>query len=342
MSHGCAEWPRESAALAGSPSAFPYAGAVKVREPVARPLDVVAVELILSASQAFLVGVLLYLALGIWDERGMSNGPVAVVLVLLALAVGGGWGYWLLGGVGWPMAAANVPVSMFLGFALVLGWTGGDLFAVTGVPLLLATLAALYGIIGGVFVDSPRRWRWDQRQRPRPGTQVPHVSATTRGVVAAVPRSVPRRAPPSPPPASDLAARIEKSTPPSPGPSADAGAAYIATEEAILAVSAEPDDEADFDASTADATRDGPEPVDPPDEAPDEAPVMPTRRLAGVAQSSSSKEPAAAVDAESGGIVLPTSIEPKAQRSPWAWAAPPAWNRDEDDEGAARRPSGRS
>ena len=32
-------------------------------------------------------------------------------------------------------------------------------------------------------------------------------------------------------------------------------------------------------------------------------------------------------------IELPTMIEPKAQRSPWAWAAPPQWNRDEDDEG---------
>ena len=36
---------------------------------------------------------------------------------------------------------------------------------------------------------------------------------------------------------------------------------------------------------------------------------------------------------EDDAIELPTMIEPKAQRSPWAWAAPPAWNRDEDDEG---------
>ena len=97
---------------------------MKVREPVARPLDVVAAELLLSASQAFLAGVLFYLALGVWDDRGVGFGPVAIILAMLGAAVGGGWLYWLLGGVGWPLAAANVPVAMFLGFALVLGWRG--------------------------------------------------------------------------------------------------------------------------------------------------------------------------------------------------------------------------
>ncbi|MFV2064392.1 MAG: hypothetical protein ACC726_12920, partial [Chloroflexota bacterium] len=31
-------------------------------------------------------------------------------------------------------------------------------------------------------------------------------------------------------------------------------------------------------------------------------------------------------------IELPTSLEPKAQRSPWAWAAPPEWNRDDEED----------
>ena len=47
---------------------------MKVREPVARPLDVIAAELLLSVSQAFVVGVLLYLAVGVWDERGVDSG----------------------------------------------------------------------------------------------------------------------------------------------------------------------------------------------------------------------------------------------------------------------------
>ena len=36
-------------------------------------------------------------------------------------------------------------------------------------------------------------------------------------------------------------------------------------------------------------------------------------------------------------IELPTLIEPKAQRSPWAWAAPPEWNREEDDDESSSR-----
>ena len=60
-------------------------------------------------------------------------GSVAVILALLGLAVGCGWLYWLLGGVGWPMAAANVPTAMFLGFAIVLAWAGDDLFRVAGI-----------------------------------------------------------------------------------------------------------------------------------------------------------------------------------------------------------------
>jgi hypothetical protein len=43
-----------------------------------------------------------------------------------------------------------------------------------------------------------------------------------------------------------------------------------------------------------------------------------------------------------GAIVLPTSVEPRAQRSPWAWAAPPEWNRDEDDDAAGGASSPRS
>lgn len=166
---------------------------MKVREPVARPLDVVAAELLLSASQAFLVGVLVYLAMGVWEDRGVAFGPVAIVVAGLGVAVGAGWLYWLLGGVGWPLAAANVPTAMFLGFALVLGWQGDDLFRVEGIPLLLSLAASVYGIACGAFLDSPRRLRWDQRQRPRPGTTVPRVSPATRTVVARVPRSLPKR-----------------------------------------------------------------------------------------------------------------------------------------------------
>jgi len=314
---------------------------VKVREPVARPLDVVAVELLLSASQAFLVGVLMYLALGVWDDRGVGLGTVAVVLSLLGLAVGGSWLYWLLGGVGWPMAVANVPAAMFLGFALVLGWFGEDLFHVRGVPLLLAVAAAVYGIVAGVFLDSPRRWRWDQREKLRPGTSVPRVSSTTQAFVAQVPRSLPRRAT-AVEPVSDLAARIEQSTPPGPAPSGDVGSPYVDRERVG------DDDALESGATTSRATPYGPadpELTDAPEvegrplEAPDAPePMMPTARLGRGATTGGGGTGGAVDDEEkSDEIDLPIMIEPKAQRSPWAWAAPPEWNRDEDDDVPAGR-----
>ncbi len=293
---------------------YPYADAVKVREPVARPLDVVAVELLLSAAQAFLVGVLMYLAVGVWEDRGVGLGHVAILLALLGLAIGGSWIYWLFGGVGWPMAAANTPAAMFLGFTLVLSWFGEEFFHVPGVPLLIALGAAVYGVVGGVFLDSPRRWRWDQRQKLRPGTPVARVSPTTRALAAQLPRSLPTRSRPEVP-TSELAARIEQSTP----------AGHEASDEVAIPYldGGPPDGEATAEPA-ADASAPGPE--------------------TDVA-SGSTAAPAAASPGrpdDDGAIELPTSIEPKAQRSPWAWAAPPEWNRDEDDEppsrGSSKRP----
>jgi len=325
--------------LSHAAGVHPYPEAVKVREPVARPLDVVAVELLLSASQAFLVGVLMYLAIGIWDDRGVGLGSVAVILAMLGLGVGGAWLFWLLGGVGWPLAAANVPVAMFLGFALVLGWRGDDLIRVDGAPLLLAALAAVYGIVCGVFVDSPRRWRWDQRQKLRPGTEVPRVSPTTKAFVAQVPRSLPRRSA-SPEPVDDLATRIEHAPP----AGADTGIPDTSTEPASGLA---PDD------AHVDGGADVPEPSRDASKGTDESGLasvdtaavperqktstittstMPTERLQRGAREGGSSGVPVEEDEEPGSIELPTSIEPKAQRSPWAWAAPPEWNRDEDDE----------
>jgi hypothetical protein len=311
---------------------------VKVREPVARPLDVVAAELLLSASQAFLAGVLFYLALGIWDDRGVGFGPVAIILAMLGAAVGGGWLYWLLGGVGWPLAAANVPVAMFLGFALVLGWRGDDLFRVAGAPLLLSLAASVYGIICGVFLDSPRRWRWDQRQRLRPGTPVPRVSPATKAFVAQVPRTLPKR------PAATLqsADYLPSSSAPASGPGSSAGIPYL---DAVDAIPGRPGDSSPEAGQHPDEDVDGPAaglttlhtPTGPAGAS------MPTERLDQAARAEGTREP---VDAETqghdpGGIELPTSLEPKAQRSPWAWAAPPEWNRDEEDEPPGRSSGGR-
>jgi hypothetical protein len=304
---------------------------VKVREPVARPLDVIAAELLLSASQAFLAGVLLYLAVGVWDDRGVGFGPVAVILAGLAAVIVGGWLYWLMGGVGWPLAAANVPAAMFLGFALVLGWRGEDLFRVEGVPLLLSLAASVYGIICGVFLDSPRRWRWDQRQRPRAGTTVPRVSPRTRTFVASVPRTLPRRPTATAPiieaePAAERAAGT---------PTEDLDAQGRALDE---------DWDADLEAAPGQGDDAPPGSIAPGAAGTEDATTspgvpgsrgatMPTERLDEAARAGPSRLPRdASSDSEADAIELPTSIEPKAQRSPWAWAAPPEWTRDEDDQ----------
>jgi hypothetical protein len=327
---------------------YPYAGAVKVREPVARPLDVVAVELLLSASQAFLAGVLMYLAIGLWDDRGVGTGPVAIILALFGLAIGGSWLYWLLGGVGWPLAAANTPVAMFLGFALVLGWFGEDFLQLPGVPLLPAVAAAVYGIICGVFLDSPRRWRWDQRQKLRPGTAVPRVSPTTQALAAAVPRTLPRRSRASVT-TSELAARIGQAgrTGQQAGGDAslpradDTGPAAAGRSPELPPYRSEAGDThqrpADDVADLAEAPAVAGTPLGSGGTRLVTASVMSRGQPVGVASTV-----VEAGTGDSGAIVLPTSVEPRAQRSPWAWAAPPEWNRDEDDEVASSGSSKRT
>jgi len=309
-----------------------YAGGVRVREPVARPLDLVAVELLLTASQAFLVGALLYLAAGFWEDQGVGLGSAAAVLVLMAVALGGAWLYWLLGGIGWPMAAANTAAGVFLAAILLLTWFG-EAFRVSGAPLLLALGASIYGVAAGVFLDSPRRWRWDQRERLRPGTQVPRVSATTRALVAQVPRSLPRRTP-QPEPVSELAARIEASTPAGDDPGHEtSGSAEPAVEPTSVATLDGEEPEAQTERTDAPDVQGTPLEVP---EAPE--PVGPTARLG---RTAADKTEAAGARGEDG-LELPTMVEPRAQRSPWAWAAPPEWNRDEDDERPGDRSAGDS
>jgi hypothetical protein len=305
---------------------------VRVREPVARPLDIVAVELLLTASQAFLAGVLLYMAVGFWEDAGVGLASQAAVLALLGLGVGGAWLFWLLGGVGWPMAAVNAPAGLFLAFMLVMDWSVEG-FEIGGAPLVLGTAAAIFGVVAGVFLDSPRRWRWDQRERLRPDTEVPTVSPTTQALVAQVPRSLPRRKP-EPESMSELAARIESATPH--GKEADGTAGAPEVMVTGTAEDIEPAPEPAPEPEPASALSDAPDipgtPLDVP-EAPE--PVMPTARLGRSAAGSPGNDD----DEEDESIELPTMIEPKAQRSPWAWAAPPEWNRDEDDGSASDRSS---
>ena len=292
---------------------------MRVREPVARPLDIVAVELLLTASQAFLAGVLLYMAVGFWEDAGVGIASQAALLGLLGLGVGAAWLYWLVGGVGWPMAAVNAPSGIFLTFVLVMDWSV-EAFDIGGAPLLLGTAAAVFGVVAGVFLDSPRRWRWDQREKLRPGTKVPRVSPATQAMAAHVPRSLPKRVP-KPEEVSELVARIGSSTPSSPETSDEPDASVSVGETKASGPMVEPESGSEL----ADAPDIPGTPLDIPT-APE--PVLPTARLG----RGSSATPTEEDDDDEDDLKLPTMIGPKAQRSPWAWAAPPEWNRDEDDE----------
>lgn len=296
---------------------------MRVREPVARPLDIVAVELLLTASQAFLAGVLLYMAVGYWEDAGVGLASQAAVLAMLGLGVGGSWLFWLVGGVGWPMAALNAPAGLFLAFTLVMDWSV-EAFRLGGAPLMLATAAAVFGVVAGVFLDSPRRWRWDQREKLRPGATVPRVSPTTQAIAAQVPRSLPRRSV-EPESVSELAARIGSATPSGAVAARGLDVPQTAAEDDLeddLSQPPEPEPESEL----ADAPQVPGTPLEVP-EAPE--PVMPTARLGRSAAGSTSDDDDEDAD---DALELPTMIEPKAQRSPWAWAAPPEWNREGDDD----------
>jgi hypothetical protein len=170
---------------------------------------------------------------------------------------------------------------------------------------------------------------------------VPKVSPATQAFAARVPRSLPRKQA-EPEPVSELAARIGSATPggSAPNPAPTASALDVGREQSKAEVpsapTTEPEPELEPESPLSEAPPVPGTPLDVP-EAPE--PVLPTERLRrGAAAGSSQPES----EDEEAGIELPTMVEPKAQRSPWAWAAPPQWNRDEEDEPRAGRSSGRS
>jgi len=160
------------------------------REPLHRPIDVMILEVVLSLTQALLVGVLLWLAAGFWSDRGVPNGPVLLALALLGLAVGAAWLSWLVGGLGWPMAALNIPVALIMGAVLLLGLAGADTGRM-GVGLAAFCLAfALLGIVCGFFLPGPHRPHWkDGMSRPRrtaSNAPPPRVTPTTERLLASM------------------------------------------------------------------------------------------------------------------------------------------------------------
>ena len=160
---------------------------MQAREPVDRPLDVIAAEIALTVTQALLVGILLWLAQGYWEELGVANGPVLGVLVVLALGVGATWVLWLVGQPGWPMAVANLPVALLMGGVFLLGLRGADPGRLGWLITIPGLVFSIAGIAGGIFLPGPRRVRWQGLPAPRPGRVTPRLTPTT---VKAIERSM--------------------------------------------------------------------------------------------------------------------------------------------------------
>lgn len=139
------------------------------RRPAPRPWDVIALELLLTLACAIQVGLLLWLAVATWDDRG-AGGVTIGVLVVVALAVGAGWLLWLTGMTGWVLAGASGVAALQVAFLLVLSLTG-QLQGVSTTVLAISLGAAVLGAACGIFLPAPssRRYRPAPRARTEAG-----------------------------------------------------------------------------------------------------------------------------------------------------------------------------
>ncbi len=135
------------------------------RRPEPRPWDVIALEVLLTVACAVQVGLLLWLAVATWEERG-APGMVIGVLVMVAMAVGAGWFLWLTGVNGWLLAGASGVAGIEVAFLMVLGATGQVLGVGAG-PLLLSLGAAVLGVSCGIFLPAPSARRYAPTPRAR-------------------------------------------------------------------------------------------------------------------------------------------------------------------------------
>jgi hypothetical protein len=313
---------------------------LRVREPIERPLDVIAAEIGVTVSQALLAGLLAHLATGFWLERGVATGSVVAIFTLAALAIAGAWLYWLLGGDGWPMAIACLPIGLVLGFALVLSVRGAQFDELNVAITLVAIGCAAYGVVAGFFLDSPRRWRWNQRRVPRHGAVVPRLSPTGESILRHVPRARPSRSFGMP------SLRVRRAGPVMTAGPSSAERGGQTGEPVVRMATPRP-----IGTRTEPARRLQASVASGPHEPEQAVPVIEPRSGAAEPRGDASDaqrggatraEPYDLFDTGADihqGIDLPTTDEPRARRSPWAWASPPEWSRDDlDEEGGAPPP----
>lgn len=140
------------------------------RPPTDRPLDIVALELLLSISQALLVGILLSMASDLGGDARAAGLPVPGVTAVLGLAVGATWVWWLVGGSGWLLAAVDLGIAVLTGALWLLSLQDPTAPHIDPLVGLIAVSCAVGGIVGGAFLPGPRRGHWKGGEsRPRRG-----------------------------------------------------------------------------------------------------------------------------------------------------------------------------
>ncbi len=166
---------------------------------VERPLDVVALELLVTISQALLAGILLALAHSLGADARSMGLPVPGLLAVLGLAVLVAWGLWLAGYSSVPMVALGVATATLTGALWILSLADPGLPRIDPLAGIIASSCAVLGIAAGVFLPGPRSEHWKAGpSRPRRG--VPDTRATPARFSPPVQRVVDERLTPLPRP----------------------------------------------------------------------------------------------------------------------------------------------
>lgn len=142
---------------------------------VERPLDVVALELLVTISQALLAGILLTLAHDLGGDARSAGLPVPGLLAVLAIAILVAWGIWLAGLGGIPMLALGVGAAVLTGALWLLALGDASVPRIDPLMGILAFACAVLGIGAGAFLPGPRRSHWkggtSRPQRGLPDTR---------------------------------------------------------------------------------------------------------------------------------------------------------------------------
>lgn len=133
---------------------------IRRRQPVERPLDIVALELLVSVSQSLLAGILLSLAARLGGDVRAQGLPIPGLLAVLGIAVGVGWLRWLMGGSGWLMASVSLAIAILAGALWLLALQDATLPRIDPLVGLITVACAIYGFVAGVFLDGPHRAHW--------------------------------------------------------------------------------------------------------------------------------------------------------------------------------------